>query len=546
MQNANISGDSLVKILPFEEEFHLAPLCHITPDGIKKAATLARTKYRDQAELKHNTALNYIARRLGFQAGFAGFQTEGYPHLLKFMQQHGLRQRADLIRPNSHMEFVKLTPRNLSDRLFSLGDNLPDRVFTGYNVDWFEINDRYFRHNLWRDHPAFDSFTLPYDVVMAEVTRANGELPGSGDTVLEAAVAGCQFSITSFTNLLGDFLFCREGKDFNQFTLAPKFYRPNDCTPERFHEKEKRFQDVAKIFRAWMAKQEQGWIRVLPFNKCLIFLAGQDGEYDFVFPGMRDELFNHNPHAPYLKNGDVPKSNDSYHFNRWLYFEFMGWLENEEHRSEITYYAMGGEPKQHPGKEALLKKHLELKGDYVPPCKTAPPSEGFVPVLIGGRLMHVSNLVSMGQFHQFMGDNSHYAAYSREQGDVDPWESANNAANQALPAIATWYDANAYAAWISRTKKLPVRLLTEEEYLQVSCLSSDLEFVISPDFGEWLNEEAAAINTATKESLCYPGYKPSKGRFSARSNGAYKSKRVGFRLCYLGEDPANKFAAITK
>ena len=544
MQNANISGDSLVKILPFEGEFHLAPLSHITPDAIKEAATLARTKYKDQADLKHSTALNYIARRLGFQAGFAGFQ-QSYPQLVTFMERHGLKQRADLIRPNSHMEFVKLTPRNLSDSLFSLGEKLPDRVFTGYNVDWFEINDRHFRYNPWQSHPSFNLFTLPYEVVMAEVARANQAQPGSGDVALEAAVAACQFSITSFTNLLGNFLFSGDGKDLNNFILAPRLYRPGTCSPEHFHEEEKRIQEVAKIFRAWMAKQEQGWVRILPFNKSLIFLAGQDGEYDFLFPGMRDELFNHNPHAPYLKNGDVPKSNDSYHFKRWLYFEYMGWLENEEQSSEITYYAMGGDPKQHPGADALLKKHLELKGDYKPLCKTAPPSEGFVPVLTGGRLMHVTNLITMEQFHQFMSANSHYAAYSRDQGDVDPWESANNAVDQTLPAVVTWYDANAYAAWISRTKKLPVRLLTEEEYLQISCASSDLEFVSSLDFGEWLNEEAAAINTATKESLCNPGFKASKGRFSARSNGAYKSKRVGFRLCYHGEIPANKTVATT-
>ena len=297
------------------------------------------------------------------------------------------------------------------------------------------------------------------------------------------------------------------------------------------------------ILRLWMAKQKKGWVQVIRFNKCLIFLAGQDGEYDFVFPGMRDELFNHNPHAPYLKNGDVPKSNDSYHFKRKLYFEYTGWLEGDEHRSEITYYAMGGDPKQHPGSEVLLKKHIELNGFYKPLCETALQSDGFIPVLIGGRLMHVSNLITMEQFNQFMRDNSHYAAYSREQGDVDPWESANYAPDQTQPAVVTWYDANAYAAWISKTKKLPVRLLTEEEYLQISFTSTDLEFLASPEFGEWLNEPAAAINTATKESLCYPGFNASKARFSARSTGAYKRMRVGFRLCYLGE--ANKTMVST-
>jgi hypothetical protein len=540
MQNANTSGDSLVKIIPFEKEFHLAPLCEITPDAIKEAASQARNKYRDRAELKHNTALNYIARRLGFKDGFAGYQKEGQARLIEFMQEHGLKQRVDLIRPRSHMEFVKLTPRNLGDRLFSLGDQLPDRVFTGYNVDWFEINDRHFRHNPWCEHPAFNNFTLPNDVVMAEVARANTAQPGSGDVILEAAIAACESSVRSIANLLGDVLFSGNGKSSNGLTVVPKLYRPNDFSPEHFHAEKKRFRDVANIFQDWMEKQKDGWVRVIPFNERLIFLAVQNGDYDFLFPGQRDELFNHNPHAPYLKNGDVPKSNDSYHFKRWIYFEYEGWLEKDQHESEIKYYELRGEPKQIPDPEALLKKHLELKGTYIPPTKTAPASEGFIPVVAGNRLMHVSNLVTMEQFHQFMRENTHYAAYSRELGDVDPWEQVNNAPDQSLPAVVTWYDANAYASWISRAKNLPVRLLTEEEYLQVACAGSDLEFLALPDFGEWLNEDAAAINTATKESLCNPGYTATKGRFSPRSNGSYKSKRVGFRLCYLGEVPATK------
>ena len=67
---------------------------------------------------QHSTS---IANRLGFMEGFAGFQKKGFDQLKNFMVQHGLENRADVIRPNSHMEFVKLTPRNLSDRLFSKG-----------------------------------------------------------------------------------------------------------------------------------------------------------------------------------------------------------------------------------------------------------------------------------------------------------------------------------------------------------------------------------------------------------------------------------------
>ena len=72
--------------------------------------------------------------------------------------------------------------------------------------------------------------------------------------------------------------------------------------------------------------------------------------------------------------------------------------------------------------------------------------------------------------------------------------------------------------------------------------SAGLRFLISPDFGEWLNEKAAAVNTYTRDSLCYPGFRPTKGLFAAHSTGKYKGKKVGFRLCYVhgsAESPAS-------
>ena len=72
-----------------------------------------------------------------------------------------------------------------------------------------------------------------------------------------------------------------------------------------------------------------------------------------------------------------------------------------------------------------------------------------------------------------------------------------------------------------------------------------IDFLVSPDFGEWLNEEATAINPQTLKSLCYPEIVASKGRFAAISTGKYKSMKVGFRLCYLGEIPPVESPAST-
>lgn len=584
-------SDPLIKFLPFEK-FHLAPLRDVTVAAIKEAANLARTKYRDREELKLNTALNYIAHSLGFEGGFAGFKNESTSELLNFLSMHELKQRADLIRPRFEFPFVSLTPRQVADRLFCSGRPLPERIFTGYDLDGFELDDRYFRANPWKQHPQFNSFTLPYEVVMREVAATDKQSPGSGVVVLDAAVAACQFTIEpSIANMLGDQLVSEEGKDGQDFIFVPKLYRPESCSVEKFHQDESRHLDVAKIFRSWIFHRDEGWVKVLPYNQRLVFLKSPTGEYDFLFPKLRDEAFNHNPFHPYLKNQDVPKSHDTYHFRRWLYFKYTGWLEEEMHHSEITFYAKGGKTLEYPNVEAVLKQHLTLKGEYQQPREHAAPRDGFCPVFIDRQQLLVSNLITIAQFQDFMSVNPDYADYSRKSGKVDRWETVNSDENKALPAAVTWYDANAYAAWMSRTKQLPVRLLTEKEYLHIAPKVADaptsaagaeagrlcrfhhpdgtpieghppympeedfqnlrftfiaeavrwkksdvgIDFLVSPDFGEWLNEEATAINPQTLKSLCYPEIVASKGRFAATSTGKYKSMKVGFRLCYLGE-----------
>jgi hypothetical protein len=232
---------------------------------------------------------------------------------------------------------------------------------------------------------------------------------------------------------------------------------------------------------------------------------------------------------------------------------------------------------------------------YSPPEKDAFAATGFFQTTIEGTLLFVSNLVTVGQFREFMDRNREYAVYRRNQPSLDCWETVNLEVESFLPAAVTWYDANAYAAWVSKHKKLPVRLLTEEEYLAIArpvipdagitsekfyrghyprlCrfflpdgtslegpasaaknvgnhallfgydpeaiqwakAKDGLSFLVSPDFGEWLNHEGAAVNTSTLASLCDPEITPRRYRFAASSTGKYKSKKVGFRLCYFGK-----------
>jgi len=72
--DSNRSG-APARFIPFKR-FHIAPLGDVTPEAIKDAAHLACTRYRDRDPLELPTALNFIAQKLGFKAGFGGFRQE--------------------------------------------------------------------------------------------------------------------------------------------------------------------------------------------------------------------------------------------------------------------------------------------------------------------------------------------------------------------------------------------------------------------------------------------------------------------------------------
>jgi hypothetical protein len=584
------------RFIPFNR-FHIAPLGDVTPAAIEAAAKLACTLHRDRDPLELNTALNFIAKKLGFRGGFGGFRQEYDAKLLPFMKENGLVQRTDLINKGEPaFDLVSLKPRQVSDRLFRADQPFPCRLFTGYDIDWYELNNLYFRSNPWTTHPEYKLFCLPYDLVMMEFAEAKAASSDRGRQVLEAAVAACAYIIQAGAdNLLGDQLLCFGDGGRAEIKFVPRIYRPRNCSPQCFAQNEKDIREVAKFFRFWIDQQDKGWVNVVRYNESLVFLKGRDGAYDFLFPGFRDELFNHNPFEPHLCNDDVPKSNDAYHFKRWLYFHYAGWLELEEHCSEITFHSFQHTMVEYPGAEQILKQHLILKREYRPPKKTAQGEEGFFPTCIDGVLLYVSNLVPIRQFREFMTRNPQYADYSRRPVRIDRWETVNCDEDESLPAAVTWFDANAYATWISKTKGLPVRLLTDGEYQKIArpivqpahdaanavfldqererlCrfylpdgtplaghppympeedfqslhfrfiheaiswkrAACGLVFLVSYHFGEWLNEQAEAVNSRSLSSLCYLGFPPARGQFAATSTGKYKSKKIGFRLCYMG------------
>ncbi|MEK7486978.1 MAG: hypothetical protein AABZ60_21845, partial [Planctomycetota bacterium] len=202
---------------------------------------------------------------------------------------------------------------------------------------------------------------------------------------------------------------------------------------------------------------------------------------------------------------------------------------------------------------------------------------------INDRTLYVSPLINIKQFLEFL-ENSGY----QQVGYGDPWETVNDE-DEKLPVCVSWFDANAYIAWYEKKFNLPVKLLKIQEYLKihpganpVSNRNEDvkilkdpkfsgtvinglehwimkfgnnlqwrknsqgLSFLISPCFGEWLfeyhnaseidNVVASAVNTNDLCGIRGLGAPVERDFFPATSVGKYKYCKIGFRLCYFGEN----------
>ncbi|WP_417831835.1 SUMF1/EgtB/PvdO family nonheme iron enzyme [Terasakiella sp.] len=388
--------------------------------------------------------------------------------------------------------------------------------------------------------------------------------------------------------------------------------------------------------KSMLQQLDAGWVEVVPYNDQLIFLKGKNGTYDFVFDGMKDDSFNHNPYEPYLKNADVPNTEKEYDFKRWLYFPkhdadkkkrvaYTGWEEMDRHKAEVAFYASGGISKNYLGYNDIFREYRTGNGEYQPLKEQADLAGGFTKMNINGKAFAVSDLITISEFKGFMETNELYAHYSRKPVDVDDWKTVNTD-DPRLPASVTWYDAMAYTAWVSKgkpkfegkkeipqTKGIPVRLLNENEYrVAAKCLlpndassyfeahidshpdhlsqvehqerfekawskrlcdfsfpdgtpidghppymeendfqsmvfkynleniewkksDAGLKFLHSPYFGEWLQPKAAAIGSfllASLQSTPSCMVSATRERFSPRSSGKYKSRKIGFRMIY--------------
>jgi formylglycine-generating enzyme required for sulfatase activity len=84
----------------------------------------------------------------------------------------------------------------------------------------------------------------------------------------------------------------------------------------------------------------------------------------------------------------------------------------------------------------------------------------------------VSDLITIEDFQEFSISNSLYlearANVSAKEGLLDNLEAVNADEDTKLPISLTWYDVMAFISWFNRKNKVETRLLTIDEFMEVS------------------------------------------------------------------------------
>ena len=199
------------------------------------------------------------------------------------------------------------------------------RLFTGIAFDYWQLLELAFKQPdmTVRTIGERNSATCPLD---RRLSPNSYQIHGNGVSFSFLEV------ITYFGNLIGDQL-C----DYAPAEMVENLVRVYQVEPREA----RRLEISLSIFRRLIMSSEFGWVRVIPFNDNLIFLADETGGYDFVFRNLRDAP------APSVMpvdgTGGIRTAVDQDEvFRAWSYFHHTGWLEREEHEAEQEFYKAGG------------------------------------------------------------------------------------------------------------------------------------------------------------------------------------------------------------
>lgn len=484
----SLNSEPAIKAYLPLKKFHILPIYGLSPDEIRSSV---KNVFRDREKIGHCSLLNACVKSLGFSGGFAGYQQEYEEKLLPFMKKHDLTQLCDLVKPRfsgkgSGINLFKLTHQDISERLFFSSQSTPQKLFTGYDFPM----DEYWEDGLWilNNHINLNKYGLvgtfssnfQHNINLAFqqpeklIDIYGHDCPHKIRKLIDVII-GSQFvpslSMVSL-NLMTDQLFYP--RVYTDYEL--KLYCTQKTNKESYIQNCKEHKAILDLFIYRIDNQEKGWVEILSYNENLIFLKGKDGEYDFIFKNQREDKFEHQIYDPYLQRAEIPKFDDTYHFQRWYYFEFMGFRQEIRHKAEQKFYAEN--PAENYFKEYIVKKYLENK--YKEPHKPILQKiSGFQEIkLQNGKTLMVSDLVTIQDFEIFKSENSDYFK-RREKLEksykIDVLESVNSEIDKSLPVTVTGYDVWKYVHWFNQKHGIQTRLLDDEEYREISPFTAIVE-----------------------------------------------------------------------
>lgn len=413
---------------------HAVPIAGLSPDELKESAW--KTITRGDNKFGHQRRLNAIVDCFGLSGDFGDYVNTHWPRMQQILE---LRSRRNLFdQPPNDLTF-RPSRRALADRL-TLVANLPTRVFLGYDYDW-STWDRLFgegRPGWWPEDDTFE--------------------PGDLETTRRWVYRHRTLLTSSATNFIGD----------QWLDVAPRATEPVLTMYRPTQEQDPRAARVMKALRWVLDRDDAGWVEVVPVSKRLVLLTTQSGAYDVVFANLRETpppTHGLSEPASLLHPIDTPSSlQRDADFETWNYFRRDAWEEKEQHEAEARHYASGGMAgASYPGVATIVERHLRAEGIYgekprYPSASTTPDELQRVVESDGLRLL-VSDLVTIAQMRTMMSDTGYL---DRRYGD--DWQPGNSDDPDHLPATATWYDAQAYCAWMERRLGVLVRLPTVDEY----------------------------------------------------------------------------------
>ncbi|MGR6780511.1 hypothetical protein [Moritella viscosa] len=579
----------LTSYLPLQK-FHIVPITSLDPLSLKKSAKFTK---RDREKIPHSTLLNATVKALGVKGGFSSSQDVYDSQIKPFLKSHGMSKRKNLLKPRMKGDcnlLPDITHQDLSERFFYSGWKLPQKVFTGYDFNYTDTiaDGQYYLNSMLcpfsesGPHGLKNTTRLVKDSVESNILIArnnpNAIIPDckyptfSNRKLIDIVLGGFMMNLDATFHLLGDSLVVPAIK-------ASEVERYYDCGDLDFLNKENEvYHSICALFRERIEQSDDGWIEVISFNEHLIFLKGKNGEYNFVFKNQRNKVFEHQIFGNVLKRSDIPACISDYHFSRWHYFEYQGWRHMDSHCSENYFYEKGNHSSSYPGRNVILQDYHKAKGNFISKKLTSNERlTNFNEVLLDGKTLMVSQLISIDDLNDFAVSRADYMEYRAG----DNLNSVNSEDDSALPASTTWFDALAYLDWFEDNSKIPVRLLTVDEYSSIRAEeniskirepivsdlhfvsrdgkifpqhppymaedefqslalrfsntekvtnSSGLEFMQSNYFAEWLME-GTCIRSGNLKSF-YNDDLIIRAGAPRYSTGKYKGVKIGFRICY--------------